>query len=108
MTGECPLSPNAAPKGDLVAYMGALVNWGAEHSMLHTNQAIRCWSKVDRLASKEKLDERVDAGKSSIGKNKNNNKYDQHRYQSMQQYREVARINMKVLREKKMFPYSKG
>ena len=94
--------------------MNTLVNWGVEHSMLHTNQAIRCWSKVDSLASSQQWDDQFalnqglnkNIGKEK-GKNKNKNK-DHRQHQRVKEYRDVARVNMQVLRDKKMFPYSKG
>ena len=78
--------------------MGELVNWGAEHSLLHTNQAIKCWSEVDSYVQ-EWLGERGLGERGSM---------DHKLRKSVDKYRDIARANMQVLREKKMFPYSKG
>ena len=38
--GECPLAPGPLLPGDPVSYVGLLVNWGAEHSLMHTSQVL--------------------------------------------------------------------
>ena len=91
--GECPLTPAAARPGDLPGFVGALVNWGAEHSNLHTNQAILCWQEAERV---------------SLERIRSKKRIDKETLEMLKEYREIAVENMGVVQGKKMFPYSGG
>ena len=91
---------NGAGNRDAVAaYMlevGNLINWGAEQSNYHPNQAIRCWDMAQDLMKGVKMIL------------KKHPKYDSNRQlaREIKEHTEVLRNNMVALSEREMYPYS--
>jgi hypothetical protein len=76
--------------------LGNLINWGAEQSNYHPNQAIRCWNMAADL---------MKAVKTIL---KNTPKFDSNRQfmKEIREYSEVLESNLVALSEREMYPYS--
>lgn len=88
-SGECPL--HNKDHNDVSIYIANLINWGAEQSNVHPNQAMLCWKEASLLLYKCEVKKTCKINESKF-----------------KDYNEVLRENIKALQGREMFPFSLG